>query len=141
MDERAPGRDQAGPAIEDVLGPLGGAIVRIVIEQGESTVASVRAALLTTSDRQLAYTTVMTVLSRLHEKGILGRTRVGRGYVYRPAAEEAQLVDALSRRAVDDVLGRYGTTAMRQFAERLQDLDPALRSQLVALASVEKDQL
>lgn len=140
MDEKVPAPGQDGPAIEHVLGPLGGAIVRIVIEQGESTVAGVRAALLTTSDRQLAYTTVMTVLGRLYEKGILRRSRVGRQYVYRPAAEEAQLVDALSRRAVDDVLGRYGTTALRQFAERLQDLDPALRLQLVALASLEKDQ-
>ena len=140
MDEQAPASGQDGPAIEHVLGPLGGAIVRIVIEERESTVASVRAALQASTSRQLAYTTVMTVLGRLYEKGILRRTRVGRGYVYRPAAEEAQLVDALSRRAVDDVLDRYGTTAMRQFAERLQDLDPALRSQLVALASLEKDQ-
>ena len=134
-----PASGQDGPAIEQVLGPLGGAIVRIVLEQQGSTVASVRAALLASTDRQLAYTTVMTVLGRLHEKGILRRSRVGRGYVYRPAAEEALLVDALSRRAVDDVLGRYGTTALRQFAERLQDLDPALRSQLVALASRETE--
>lgn len=134
-----PAFGQDGPAIEQVLGPLGGAIVRIVIEQRESTVASVRAALQASTDRQLAYTTVMTVLGRLYEKGILRRSRVGRGYVYRPAADEALLVDALSRRAVDDVLGRYGTTALRQFAERLQDLDPALRSQLVALASRETE--
>lgn len=139
MDEQEPVSGQAGPAIEQVLGPLGGAIVRIVLEQQASTVASVRAALQASTDRQLAYTTVMTVLGRLHEKGILRRSRVGRGYVYRPAAEEALLVDALSRRAVDDVLGRYGTTALRQFAERLQDLDPALRSQLVALASRETE--
>ena len=139
MDEQAPASGRDGPAIEQVLGPLGGAIVRIVIEQRESTVASVRAALHASTDRQLAYTTVMTVLGRLHEKRILSRSRVGRGYVYRPAAEEAQLVDALSRRAVDEVLGRYGTTALRQFAERLQELDPALRSQLVALASRETE--
>ena len=38
----------------------------------------------------LAYTTVMTVLSRLHEKGTLDRTRVGRAYAYWPSEAEAQ---------------------------------------------------
>jgi len=32
--------------------------------------------------RPLAYTTVMTVLARLHEKGQAGRERAGRGYAY-----------------------------------------------------------
>lgn len=32
-----------------------------------------------------AYTTVMTVMSRLHEKGLLRRRRDGRAWVYRPA--------------------------------------------------------
>ncbi|ANZ20446.1 BlaI/MecI/CopY family transcriptional regulator [Streptomyces noursei] len=37
----------------------------------------------------LAYTTVMTILSRLHDKGMLIRHREGRGYAYEPARDEA----------------------------------------------------
>ncbi|SHM49280.1 Predicted transcriptional regulator [Streptomyces yunnanensis] len=37
----------------------------------------------------LAYTTVMTILSRLHDKGMLMRHREGRGYAYEPARDEA----------------------------------------------------
>jgi len=116
------------PAIENVLGPLGGAIARIVLEQGEATIASVVEAL-AEAQRRPAYTTVMTVMGRLYERGVLLRLKVGRQYVYRPATDEVRLVDALSGRAVDELIGRYGTAALRQFAQRLQDLDPELRAQ------------
>ena len=37
----------------------------------------------------LAYTTVLTILSRLHDKGMLTRHRVGRGYAYTPVEDQA----------------------------------------------------
>lgn len=39
----------------------------------------------------LAYTTVVTILSRLHAKGTLTRTRAGRSYAYAPVADEPGL--------------------------------------------------
>ena len=38
-----------------------------------------------TSDRKLAYTTVMTVMDNLHRKGMVTRTQDGRAYIYSPA--------------------------------------------------------
>lgn len=131
-DEHASGRES--PAIESVLGPLGGAIARIVFERGEATVGDVVEAL-AAKGRRPAYTTVMTVMSRLSERGVLRRSKTGRQYVYRPAAEEAALLDAMSERAVDDLIGRYGSAALRQFALRLKEVDPDLRAQLIELAS------
>jgi len=40
---------------------------------------------------ELAYTTVVTILSRLQAKGVLDRERVGRAYRYRPVADEPGL--------------------------------------------------
>ncbi|MBP5898074.1 BlaI/MecI/CopY family transcriptional regulator [Streptomyces scabiei] len=37
----------------------------------------------------LAYTTVLTILSRLHDKGMLVRHAAGRGYAYAPVRDEA----------------------------------------------------
>ena len=122
------------PVIEGVLGPLGGTITRIVFEQGEATVGDVVDAL-AAKGRRPAYTTVMTVMSRLSERGILSRSKSGRHYIYRPAAEETALIEAMSERAVDDLIGRYGSAALRQFALRLKDVDPDLRAQLIKLAS------
>jgi predicted transcriptional regulator len=39
----------------------------------------------------LAYTTVVTILSRLHAKGVLDRARMGRAYLYAPVADEPGL--------------------------------------------------
>jgi predicted transcriptional regulator len=36
----------------------------------------------------LAYSTVATILSRLHTKGVVARTKRGRSYVYTPVSDE-----------------------------------------------------
>lgn len=108
--------------------------MRVVWTQGRSTVQSVLDALNAERQRRLAYTTVMTILSRLFERGLLAREKAGRSYVYVPADDEAAVVEAVSRRAVDDLLARFGTTALRQFAERLADVDAETRDRVLELA-------
>ena len=46
----------------------------------------------------LAYTTVMTILVRLHEKGVIERTKVGRAFAYRPVVAETEVVAEQVRR-------------------------------------------
>lgn len=53
------------------------------------------------ADRDLAYTTVMTVLDRLAKKGIARRTRDGRAWRYRPAAGRDAYVAELMLDALD----------------------------------------
>lgn len=122
------------PHYEDVLGPLASAIVREVSARGDASVADVVEGLRRTQGRDHAYTTIMTVMGRLHEKGVLERERRGRQYIYRPAAQEAELIDRLSGLAVDRVVERYGAAALRHFAVRLADLDPDTRRRLAELA-------
>ena len=123
------------PRFEDVLGPLAAAIVREVSLRAEASVADVVQALRLSQQREHAYTTIMTVMGRLHEKGILVRERRGRQYIYRPTAPEAELIDRLSGLAVDRLVDRYGTAALRHFAVKLADLDPETRRRLAALAA------
>lgn len=122
------------PRYEDVLGPLASAIVREVSERGTASVGEVVEGLRRTQGRPHAYTTIMTVMTRLAERGVLDRQRQGRQYLYRMAAPEAELIDRLTGLAVDRVVERYGTAALRHFAVRLAELDPETRRRLVALA-------
>ena len=122
------------PKIEGVLGPLGASIMRIVWSQGEGTVRTVAGQLEQETGRQHAYTTIMTILARLSERGLLDRTKVGRGFVYRPHGDEYEVLTAMGERAVDRLLEQYGTAALRRFAHHLSDLDPDLRAQLLDLA-------
>jgi predicted transcriptional regulator len=52
-------------------------------------------------DAGLAYTTVVTCLSRLHDKGVLTRRRVGRAYAYRPVADQPGLAARRMRQVLD----------------------------------------
>jgi predicted transcriptional regulator len=71
----------------------------------------------------LAYTTVMTVLSRLAGKGILVREQQGRGFVYASAVADTADI------AVRGVLAEFGDAALARFVDRVE-LDPALRARL-----------
>lgn len=74
----------------------------------------------------LAYTTVMTVLSRLADKEILRRRRAGRGYAYEPAvSDEAEI-------AVREVVRDFGDAAVAHFVEEARG-DPRLRRRLQRL--------
>lgn len=90
-------------------------------------------------DSPLAYTTIMTVLSRLHDKGWVTRQRQGRGYAYTAAYTEAELVELLSRKEVERLVERYGEVALAQFAEALRDVDPDLLEQVARVAGEESD--
>ena len=54
-------------------------------------------------------------------------------------APEHELVDELSGRAVDKLVDRYGSAALRHFAAHLSDLDPETRAQLESLANASDD--
>ena len=49
----------------------------------------------------LAYTTVKTILDRLHDKGMLTRTREGKAYAYSPVMEQADLAAEAMRAALE----------------------------------------
>lgn len=78
------------------MGDLESAIMLVLWRRGEPlAVKDVLDEL--SSDRTLAYTTVMTVMERLWRKGLLTRIRHGRAFLYEPATSEAEYVASLMR--------------------------------------------
>lgn len=71
------------------LGNLQHAIMRVLWERDEATVADVHAALDARTPRAL--TTVATMLSKLEKKGVVAHRRDGRQFVYRPLVSERQV--------------------------------------------------
>lgn len=88
---------------------------------------------------RLAYTTVMTVLGRLHEKGLLDRVKQGRGYDYTPRFDEPQLIDHLGQQEVAELLDRYGIVALTQFAAALEHADPETLRRIRSLVEGDTD--
>lgn len=123
--------------LDGLIGPLEHRVLEALWAAGEPCdVATVRARCNGSrdADAQLAYTTVMTVLSRLHDKGLLTRERVGRGFRYAPVHDADGLVEHLSGREVGRLLDRFGEVALTHFAAALEDAPPHLRARLAGLA-------
>ena len=83
-------------------GELSGLVLEVLGQAGRPLTAGEVAELLEgTGVGPLAYTTVVTILSRLHVHGLADRSRVGRAYAYRAVADEAQLAARRMRRVLD----------------------------------------
>lgn len=87
--------------------------------------------------KERAYTTIMTVMSRLDAKGLLTRTRAGKTDVYRPRMDRQQYLEARARAEVDGLVADYGDVALAHFARQLDSLDAKRRRQLGKLAEEE----
>jgi len=75
-------------------------IMQVVWDLGSGTVRQVHEAL--NQRRSLAYTTVMTMMGILEDKGHLTRTKQGRAYLYRPVRPKSQVIAGM----VDDFVGK-----------------------------------
>lgn len=84
----------------------------------------------------LAYTTVMTTVSRLATKGILGveRSQSARAHHYRVAEQPRQMIERLSRAEAGRAVARFGDAAFTAFTAELDRLSPAQRQRLRRLA-------
>jgi len=76
-------------------------IMKVVWERGAATVKEVCDAM--SQSKVTAYTTILTLMGILEEKGALVHTRLGRAYVYKPLLSRQQA----TRNQVHDVLTRF----------------------------------
>lgn len=85
----------------------------------------------------LAYTTVVTILSRLLEKGAVTRERAGRSFAWTPSADEAGLAARKMRKVLDGESDREAVLA--SFLTALPPGDEQLLRELLRQAEAEGD--
>lgn len=105
-----------------VFGPLEAEIMREVWKLGEATVKNVHRILV--KRRDIAYTTVMTTMSRLAEKGILDRSRQGMAYLYRPSMSKGEFDRWVMRNIFSGLLESYDDVTMDYLVEFLAEERP-----------------
>ena len=113
------------------LGDLEGAVLDALWERGPLTTPAVYEAV--GRPRELAYTTILTVLQRLTKKGLVTRKEDGKAHTYSPAWERDEYnrrrAHALAAEVVP--LGAAGMAAFLAEAERLDpDVVATLRKAL-----------
>jgi predicted transcriptional regulator len=104
------------------LGELERAIMEVLWDTTEPlTVRKVSESL---PQRNLAHTTVMTVLDRLAKKGFARRNRDGRAWRYRPAATRESYVAELMLTALDQTGDR--SAALAAFAQSVNGTEAVI---------------
>ncbi|MFF4956181.1 BlaI/MecI/CopY family transcriptional regulator [Streptomyces sp. NPDC001222] len=78
---------------------------------------------------ELTYSSVVTILTRMHTKGLLSRTPRGRAYAYTPVTDEAGFAARRMRTVLEERPDREAVLA--RFADSLSDTDADLLRQLL----------
>lgn len=101
-----------------IFGSLERDIMAILWQRGELSVRDVADEL--AKSRKIAYTTVMTVMQRLKEKGILKRTLQGSAYLYTPSSDRQHFFQRLFRDIVSSIKEDFGDVAVASFLDELE---------------------
>jgi predicted transcriptional regulator len=94
--------------LDGALGALERRVLAIAWRQGEVSVRDVCERL----EPSTAYTTVMTTLDRLFKKGLLGRAKRGRAFLYRAALSREELDRRFTAAVVEGALERSEAAAL-----------------------------
>lgn len=73
--------------------------------------------------REIAYTTVMTTISRLHDKGLLHRARDGRRYAYTPAMTRDEFAESMARELLGSLSGLGHEQALALLVDQVAESD------------------
>lgn len=73
--------------------------------------------------RDIAYTTVMTTVGRLHAKGLLDRVRDGRRYLYQPLMSREEFNESMAKELLGSLSGIGHEQAMALLVDQVAESD------------------
>ncbi len=123
-------KEQLVATLKKLLGSLELPVMEFMWQRGEATVQQVVKTI--NRRRPIAYTTVMTVMGHLVDKGLLARTMEGKRYRYLVARSRDEFLHEASRSKVHSLVNDFGDLAIAQF---LGEIDNVERSRLEELRS------
>lgn len=89
--------------------------------------------------REIAYTTVMTTVVRLYEKGLLARERQGKRYLYAPKYSREQFLASTARAVLEDVVSEK--QAMAMLVEKVSEASAGELDELEAIIRQRREEL
>ena len=114
----------AGRGLKQVLGNLEAEAMRLLWQQPGQTVNEVEEKL--RLKREIARTTVLTTLDRLHRKGYLTREKQGKAFVYTPRYTREQFERGMAQEVLGALLGGLGEPVLSTFVELVGEDDGKL---------------
>lgn len=107
--------------LQKALGDLEAEIMELVWRECEASVGDVLR--LIGQKREIAYTTVMTVMGRLAEKGLLKKEKIGKMYLYRPAVSQEEFSRSIARLILRGLGNDLTRATLAYFVDNLSSED------------------
>ena len=117
--------------LRKVLGDLEADIMQVIWSTEETTVRQVYDRL--QSRREIAYTTVMTVMSRLAAKGLLIKRMEGTAFVYRAAISQEDFTQSTVGKVIAELLADFAGPVISQFVDAVDREQPEKMKELAQL--------
>lgn len=114
----------ADHGVKQALGKLEADVMQILWRQPNQTVTEVEEKL--RRRREIAHTTVLTTLDRLHRKGYLTREKSGKAFVYAPRYSREEFERGLAQEVLVALLGGVGEPVLSTFVELVGEDDEKL---------------
>lgn len=121
FDRRSKRQRGSADAVARYLGELQAEVMDVFWSGDDATVRQVLTELNTRHN--LAYTTVLTLVSRLHARGLLEREPERRGFRYRATKSREEFLTELSDELIDQLLADFGEIAVARLGERFEGID------------------
>ena len=112
------------------------AIMKVVWKLESATVRDVYEHL--RKQRDVAYTTVLTMMKILEQKGYVKKTRAEKAFVYRPAKPRAQVLGGMVREFMDRVFDGASRPMLLHLAKEAKLSDKERKALLRAIEEVEE---
>ncbi len=100
------------------MGPLEAEVMEVVWQKEEASVRDVYQVF--ARKREIAYTTVLTVLRNLNRKGLLRRRRNTNGYLYTPSVSRQDFVESRVGEIMDLLLDRFPGPTLSHLLRRME---------------------
>ncbi|MGG0410109.1 BlaI/MecI/CopY family transcriptional regulator [Peribacillus simplex] len=122
------------------FGPLEANIMEYLWDKDEQSIKSVQQSL--ELDKPINFNTVMTVMNRLVEKGILEKRSEGRLSLFRPVQSKAEFLEEQSKKLTENLLAEFGGAVISHMLDAMKDADQGLIEKLEQkIQSLKKDKL
>ncbi|TYR81561.1 BlaI/MecI/CopY family transcriptional regulator [Priestia megaterium] len=110
------------------FGPLEAKVMETLWQGGEMTIKGVQKVI--EQHKQVNFNTVMTVMNRLVEKGILHKRIEGRSSLYTPILSKEQFLESKSKELTSELVGEFGLLAVSHMLDAVEEADDELISLL-----------
>jgi predicted transcriptional regulator len=110
------------------FGPLESKIMNILWDGSELTIKNVQQKL--EQEKAVNFNTVMTVMNRLVDKGVLQKRTEGRSSLYRPILSKDQFFETQSKELTYELIEEFGSLAVSQMLDVLEEVDQDLLEKL-----------